>query len=204
MATSNEDEVVPNELTQQMEELTINNSTICAYCGKEGNHLNTCNRCKAAIYCNAACKKRHRSKHKEDCKKRVAELKEEELERKKRAAELHDEALFKQPPPNEDCPICMMHIPSLYTGSKYKSCCGKMICSGCIHAVEMRDGGEGLCPFCRTPAPTSEEIVQQYKKRTELNDADAIRNLGGCYFDGLCSIIAQNLLNLKYLYKFWL
>ena len=61
----------------------------CANCGKEGSGVNnTCNKCKAVKYCNAACKKKHRHKHKEECEKIV-----------KRAAEmqavLHDEKLFK-------------------------------------------------------------------------------------------------------------
>ena len=56
----------------------------CANCGKEGSDLNICNKCKAATYCNAACKKKHRSKHKKQCERRVAEL--------------HDEMLFKEPP----------------------------------------------------------------------------------------------------------
>ena len=43
-------------------------------------------------YCSAACQKAHRPQHKRVCKKR--------------AAEIFDEALFKQPPLNEDCPIC--------------------------------------------------------------------------------------------------
>jgi hypothetical protein len=30
---------------------------------------------------------------------------------KQRAAELHDEALFKEPPPKEDCPICFLPMP---------------------------------------------------------------------------------------------
>ena len=48
----------------------------------------------------------------------------------------------------------------------------------------MRDGGKGLCPFCRTPTPYQEELVEQYKKRMEVDDAEGIRNLGGCYSDG--------------------
>ena len=52
-----------------------------------------------------------------------------------------DIALFKQPPPNEDCPICFLTLPSLHTGRKYKTCCGQMICSGCIHAVDKMKGG---------------------------------------------------------------
>ena len=98
--------------------------------------------------------------------------------------ELHDIELFKQPPPNEDCPICMLLLPSLHTGSKYSACCGKRICSGCIHAVEKRDGGVGLCPFCRTPAPTLDELVEQTKKRVEFGDAEAIYGLGCFYTSG--------------------
>ena len=143
-------------------------------CGKEGTNLNICNKCKSAKYCNAACKKKHRSKHKTECERRVAELHEEELKCERRAAELHDEALFKQPPPKEDCPICMLPLPSLYTGKRYKSCCGKDICSGCIHAVQIRDGA-GLCPFCRNPTPpTRPEGLKQYNKRVEMNDAKAM------------------------------
>ena len=43
-----------------------------------------------------------------------------------------DEELFKQPPA-EDCPICFLCLPSLGSGSKYMTCCGKQICSGCIY-----------------------------------------------------------------------
>ena len=187
MAASTEVDEVSKQLTQQIEDISINNDmlTTCANCGKEGSNLNICNKCKAATYCNAACKKKHRHKHKVACERRVAELYEEELERERRAAELYDEKLFKQPPPNEDCPICMLTIPTLITGSKYRACCGKIICSGCIYAVAKRDGGVSLCPFCRTPGPTSKESVELMKKRMEVDDAVAIYNLGCCYHDGL-------------------
>ena len=190
MAASNEeeDEIISKQLTQRVDDLSIKNDTstvtVCANCGKEGSSLNICNKCKAATYCNASCKKRHRSKHKKDCERRVAELHEEQLEREKKEAELRDEKLFKQPPPKEDCPICMLPLPSLFTGSKYRACCGKIICSGCVYAVEKRDGGVGLCPFCRAP-PTPEELVlEQINKRVEFGDAEGMRNLGGCYYIG--------------------
>ena len=53
----------------------------CAACGKEGNSndMNICNKCKSVKYCNAACKKKHRKKHKKACERRVAELYEEKL-----------------------------------------------------------------------------------------------------------------------------
>ena len=37
--------------------------SIYANCGKEGA-INICNKCKQVTYCNAACKKKHKSKHK--------------------------------------------------------------------------------------------------------------------------------------------
>ena len=184
-ASNGNDEDVCKQLTQQVEDLSIKNDvlTTCANCGKEGTNLNICNKCKAATYCNASCKKKHRSKHKEACERRIAELHEEQLERERREEELHDEKLFKQPPPAEDCPICMIPLPSLSKGSRYKTCCGKVICNGCIYAVATRDGGVGHCPFCRSPTPTAKEAVEQAKKRVEIGDAEAIYNLGCCYFD---------------------
>ena len=151
---------------------TGDNNDTCANCGKEGSNLNTCNRCKLVKYCNAACKKKHRSKHKKKCDRRVAEI--------------HDEALFKQPPQKGDCPICFLRLPTLGTGSKYKSCCGNVICSGCIYAVAKMDGNaDELCPFCRAPTPTSdEEGIKQTQKRMEVGDAQAMDQLGRWYQNG--------------------
>ena len=174
-----------NNIAASVNNLSLSGDvSTCDNCGKVVSNPNECNKCKSAKYCNAACKKKHRSKHKTECERRVAELQEEEIERERRAAELHDEKLFQQPPPNEDCPICMLTLPTLYTGKRYKSCCGKRICSGCIHAVAKRDGGLGLCPFCRAPRPTGEEILEQMKKRIEAGDAEAILGLGCDYADG--------------------
>ena len=102
---------------------------------------------------------------------------------------ISDEELF-QPPPNEDCPICLLQLPSHVPGSIYMSCCGKFLCSGCCHAPVFDNLGNVLrrkkCPFCRTPLFTSnEESIGRSKKREELNDAQGIYNLGGCYLEGL-------------------
>ena len=153
-----------------------NNVPVCANCGKEGRDVNnTCNKCKSVMYCNAACKKKHRSKHKKACNKRVAEL--------------HDEALFKQPPLEyEDCPICFLRMPSLDTGRRYNTCCGKTICSGCAYAPVYDNEGsivDETCPFCRIPTATSnEEVVKRTNKRVEVGDATAICNLGFYYSNG--------------------
>ena len=96
----------------------------------------------------------------------------------------HEEALFKEPPQNEDCPICFLTLPIMSTGSKYQTCCGKIICSGCIHAVQTMDS-DAKCPFCRVPLPTSdEEMIERYKKRIKMDDAVAMYCLGCCYNEG--------------------
>jgi len=99
---------------------------------------------------------------------------------------ISDEELFKQPPPKEDCPICFQLLPNLGKGYKYQTCCGKIICSGCIHAPLFDNQGNKVnnkkCPFCRTPHPKSiEEVLEREKKRVEKNDPYAIFNLG-CYY----------------------
>ena len=141
----------------------------CAACGKGGDGLKTCNACKLVKYCNATCKKKHRSKHKKKCQRR--------------AAEIFDEALFRQPQEREECPICMLPLPKK-TEVKYQPCCGKTLCDGCIYAAYKADRRQ-LCPFCRTPETSlEEEALQRTKKRAEGGDAYAIHNLGGYYFEG--------------------
>jgi len=96
-----------------------------------------------------------------------------------------DEDLFKQPPQAEDCPICFLRLPTLGTGERYKSCCGKVVCSGCIHAVEMTSG-KNLCPFCRALVPeAAEEVIKRLKKRIQLGDSEAMYELGCCYSQGI-------------------
>jgi len=155
----------------------------CANCGKDGAS-NVCNKCKLVKYCNAVCKKKHKKKHKKECEEYVRHAAKKHEEEVRRAAELHDIELFKQSPQQEEeCPICFQRIPLLSTGKKYKSCCGKVICSGCVHAQFIRD--VPLCPFCRTLEPTSEdEVVKRMMKRVEKDDVQANSSLGSFYAHG--------------------
>jgi len=102
---------------------------------------------------------------------------------------LHDEALFKQPPPNEDCPICMDRLPTLELGSSYMECCGKLMCSGCFYSSIHDNQGNAVdnpkCPFCRAPHPLNDdEFIKRLKKRMEANDPIAVYKLGSYYRDG--------------------
>ena len=177
LSIENEESHIPSAT-----ESTINakNITTCAACGNEGDadSMNICNKCKMAHYCNAACKKKHKSKHKKKCERRVAEL--------------HFEKLFKKPPRNkEDCPICMLPLPpplsyKNHQGTTFQSCCGKIICNGCIYAMkETRGEITYLCPFCKTPAAKSvEEEVTRLGKLMERGNADACYQLAAYYKDG--------------------
>jgi len=75
------------------------------------------------------------------------------------------------------------------TGSKYQTCCGRVICSGCIHAPLYDSQGNEVdnkkCPFCRTPTPRSdEESDKMVKRRIEAGDATAIHIQGCFYYHG--------------------
>jgi len=166
----------------------VNSVSVCANCGKE-DAKNICNKCKQVKYCNAVCKKVHKKKHKKDCEEFIRLATEKHNEELRIAAELHDKELFKQPPAAEDCPICFQRLPTLDSGWRYQTCCGKVICSGCVYAPVYDNQGNKVdnqkCPFCRIPTPyTDEEAVQREKKRVDLGDRIAIHNLGVCYSEG--------------------
>ena len=154
----------------------------CANCGKaEAGEINlkTCTACKMVKYCSRDCQRSHWPKHKKACKKR--------------AAELFDEELFKDPEQErEECPICMLPLP--YDGEqiKFQVCCGKYLCWGCVHAQRREDvksgkamGDIGACAFCREPYPETEEIArEQLKNSMKKNNAEAIHCVAGCYMKG--------------------
>ena len=175
----------------------------CADCGGlagGGISLKSCKSCMLVKYCNADCQRNHWSRHKKDCKRR--------------AAELRDEAVFKDPPDKEDCPICFLPMPAEVlccislppatitsvpisdfakrnkvmvnkVSIEYYECCGKSICRGCMYSF-CKSGNVGKCPFCKTErdVKTAEEAIKQIMKRVEAKDAGAIFVLGSYYYHG--------------------
>ena len=176
----------------------------CADCGSvagEGLTLKACKACMLVKYCNAECQRKHWSTHKKECKQR--------------AAELRDEALFKDPPPKEECPICFLPMPTnliacmslpeatllsvpIYDFAienmelasnhieDYYHCCGKFICRGCIYSLANSSSDE-KCPFCNSDraGKTEEEHVTEILKRVEAKDAGAIMVLADWYQFGI-------------------
>ena len=145
----------------------------CASCGTGGDDdikLKDCSACHLVRYCSVKCQRDHWSKHKKECKKRAAELK--------------DEILFQQPESSQrgDCPICCLPQPIEPKKSGLMYCCSKRICSGCNYANQMREAEGRLqnkCPFCRKALPkTQEEMNEQLMERIEANDPVALSHLG--------------------------
>ena len=68
---------------------------------------------------------------------------------------------------------------------EYFSCCGKSICSGCMHSCCV-PGNIGTCPFCKADGrgKTNEEAVEELMKRVEANDASSMYILGNNYYHG--------------------
>eukprot|EP00985_Skeletonema_marinoi_P010150 scaffold4785_cov133-Skeletonema_marinoi.AAC.1 len=107
----------------------------CAACGIaeiDNILLNECNHCKSVRYCGVKCQKEHRPWHKEEYKKRVAELR--------------DELLFKQPESSHhgDCPICCIPLSLDPRKATFFPCCSKVICNGCEYANLRREIGGSL------------------------------------------------------------
>ena len=103
---------------------------LCAGCGIAGGDdikLKNCTACYLVKYCSVKCQRDHRPKHKKECKKR--------------AAELRDEILFKQPESSNlgDCPICCLPLSLVQSESSFKVCCSKLICNGCMYANQKRE-----------------------------------------------------------------
>jgi hypothetical protein len=67
---------------------------------------------------------------------------------KERAAELRDEALFTDPPPKEDCPICFLPMP------KKMVCCASLP-SATISSVPIYD-------FADAHKELADKIVESY------------------------------------------
>ena len=171
----------------------------CASCGKTGDALKKCTACKSVWYCGVNCQIDHRKAHKKECKRIKKELEAQEKQegQKDGKKDVNKEEKFSlfNPMPREECPICMVVMPLSSLMQTYMQCCGKVICSGCIYAHQMAnldldDGAGGTCPFCRYPAPDSDNSheEEEYKKclmaRVKIGDALAIVRLANHYCVG--------------------
>ncbi len=144
----------------------------CASCGKaevDDVKLKNCG-CNLVKYCSVDCQRNHRSQHKKACKRRMAEIR--------------DDNLFRQPDESYlgECSICFLSLPLEKEKHAIMVCCSKFICRGCEYANLLRAREQGLeerCPFCREIPPKSlEEATKNVMKRVKVNDPDAMNEMG--------------------------
>merc|ERR1719491_708782 len=134
---------------------TSSSDDICSNCGKSGDgiKLKNCTACFLVKYCSVQCQKTDRKQHKKECRKRAAELK--------------DEQIFKEVPHERgECPVCMLPMPLNREEGRYMSCCAASICSGCYDGAFLYSKFESPndlpYPFCRAAEPSSSlEIIER-------------------------------------------
>ena len=163
-----------------VETATADTMMCCASCGKaevDDVKLKICTACKLVKYCSVECQKNHRPQHKKACRKRMAEIRDDEL--------------FTQPDESHlgECPICCLPLPIDVKKSTINSCCCNRICRGCVYAHqkhEMEMGLENKCPFCRELIPENQEGgIPNYMERAKANDPQALFQVGvECYKKG--------------------
>ena len=135
-----------------------------------------CRACKCVWYCDKDCQNKHWKEHKKECKpiKKVLDKRGGKLD----LGTEKDLGPLPDVPPREECPICMRALPLVEGQHSYETCCGKKICSGCDFQHQRKSGERPTCAFCREPIPDSdEEILARTRKRIELKDPHAMRNM---------------------------
>ena len=140
-------------------------SACCASCGIaeiDDIKLVPCDGCDLVKYCSDDCMENHKSEHEENCKKRAAELRDDEL-------------LFKQPEGTHmgDCPICCLPLPLDEERYLTYECCSKVVCKGCLFASGLSARGLS-CPFCRSDIRTAKKIAKLRMKRVKANDPHSL------------------------------
>ncbi len=155
-------------IAKEAAEVTI----CCASCGQaeiDDVKLKKC-ACGLVKYCSVVCQKNHRPQHKKMCKKRMAELR--------------DNNLFMQPESSHmgECPICCLPLSIDPKKSSLMSCCSQVVCNGCNVANQEREIEAGLkvrCAFCREPtAKSKEEGEKNMMNRIKKNDPVAMYQMG--------------------------
>ncbi|EJK46168.1 hypothetical protein THAOC_35179 [Thalassiosira oceanica] len=174
---SKREEDVHALLSKQLED-------VCANChvpttrtkAGEAVVLKRCTACRLVKYCSVDCQKAHRKYHKQACKKRAAELKDEQL---------YEQGLERAE--GDFCPICTLPIPlPMSEHSLHFVCCMKRVCDGCLLASERQRGSTDTCPFCRTPTNDGddESNLAMIQKRIDAGDAEAFDFLANKYYFG--------------------
>jgi len=100
--------------------------------------------------------------------------------------------LFAPIQEKEECPICMLPLPiTINKGITFYSCCGKMICDGCIYKhiqtgkEKDKQRGDFKCPFCQQPfESTIKNQIKELKKLMKKKNPHAYMQMAIRYNSG--------------------
>jgi TPR repeat protein len=137
--------------------------------GEDSSGLKACLACKLVEYCNPDCQLAHRPQHEKECEKRAAELVEDKL--------------FNDPPPKDDCPICMLPLPINivvklllnHAVGNTSAMAAFMPHEKCFLAVVMPN--QLLCQYCG-------ESEIKHINQEKINQINKLNDLADIYFNG--------------------
>jgi len=119
--------------------------------------------------------------------------------------ETKDMDLFAPVAEREECPVCMIPIPLDAKEITFMPCCGKVICSGCIHRGVFSSLANGKpdheiekCSFCRQLTPKNQ--VKALKILMKRNDSQAYMQMAFRYKQGE-GVIQSNTKSLEMLIR---
>ena len=143
-------------------------------------------------------------------------------------AEAPEQAPPSTEDPHDECVLCCYPLPLKGKESRYKECCGEVICRGCIVAQQrtliigtnvkkpiagsQEEESEFMtmllseqtfaCPFCRVDEPKTEKqhLKRLRKRMNKYNDPKAINLLGDTYLTGNHGL-TKNLKKAEELYQ---
>ncbi len=113
-------------------------------------------------------------------------------------------------PPREECPLCLLPLPINSEESQFYSCCGNVICNGCIvsqimaHIDDEEKGGK-LCPFCREALPKrcgyDAVILEREMALANSGRGEAMYYIGEYYMNGEKGLEQDIAEGLKWLHR---
>ena len=89
----------------------------------------------------------------------------------------------------EECPVCLIPLPN-EDEIIYRSCCGKLICKGCMYKhmlTEMKKGkhpDDYKCAFCQQLSLEGQKRIKSLKKLMKRNDPIAFVEMARYYISG--------------------
>ena len=116
-------------------------------------------------------------------------------------------------PEREECPICFIMMPIDARERTFRSCCGVVICNGCIVSQGISSlEGEGnendpideatTCPFCRSTQPPDDRCgFEEAMELAKNGRPQAIAYIGRITFDGVQGVRQDKAKGIRWFHR---